>query len=178
MASPLRLPAGLITLLAGPLHPTTAATVMPNLWLLCGSYSRLGYSGRCQAPGWSMHLQETYTAWWMASSDEIGQGIRKRGQGGHSCDGGSPGRLPQGILAAGHWYGWSTILSIQQRLLEGVGADAASAGVCWYRRRAAARPRPVRACRRGERRRCCTSSPDVLVERASSRSQYAAKFGP
>src|SRR5215510_11566955 len=85
MASPLRLPAGLITLLAGPLHPTTSATVMPNLCLLCGSYSRLGYSGRCQAPGWSMHLQETYTAWWMASSDEIGQGIRKRGQGGHSC---------------------------------------------------------------------------------------------
>src|SRR5215510_13207158 len=74
MASPLRLPAGLITLLAGPLHPTTSATVMPNLWPLCGSYSRLGYSGRCQAPGWSMHLQETYTAWWMASSDEIGQG--------------------------------------------------------------------------------------------------------
>src|SRR5262244_3320120 len=85
MASPLRLPAGLITLLAGSLHPTTSATVMPNLCLLCGSYSRLGYSGRCQAPGWSMHLQETYTAWWMASSDEIGQGIRKRGQGGHSC---------------------------------------------------------------------------------------------
>ena len=76
-----------------------------------------------------MHLQETYTAWWMASSDEIGQGIRKRGQGGHSCDGGSPGRLPQGILAAGHRYGWSTILSIQQRLLEGVGPGCSGLGI-------------------------------------------------
>jgi len=112
-------------------------------------------------------------------------------------DGCSSGRLPQGILAVGYRYGRSTThrpilprcttsLSMRQRLLEGVGPGCSGLGMvsllrrregrCCIdgrilgRRRAAARPRPVRARRRGERRRCCTSIPAVLVERAPSAS--------
>src|SRR5215468_5724592 len=74
MGSLWRRPAGLTILLAGPQRPMTPATAMPNLCLRCGSCSRRGHSGHCQAPGWSMRLLETSTAWWMARSDAIVQG--------------------------------------------------------------------------------------------------------
>ena len=63
-------------------RPMTPATAMPNLCLRCGSCSRRGHSGRCQAPGWLMRLLGTSTAWWTARSDVIAQErVRKREQG-------------------------------------------------------------------------------------------------
>src|SRR5262245_63981621 len=86
----------------------------------------------------------------MSSSDEIVQEIRKRGQRSHSCYAAprccSPDRLPQGILAVGDRYGRSpthmprppcctTLLSMQQRLLEGVGPGCSGLGTVALLRR-------------------------------------------